>query len=43
MAVDPHGWPDYNHNIPFGNMTPLLFAVREGDLESELPVAGRGL
>jgi ankyrin repeat protein len=34
MAVPPHGYLDYNHAIPHGNDTPLLFAARVGDLDS---------
>ena len=34
MAVTPHGYLDYNKSIPHGNDTALLFAAREGDLES---------
>jgi ankyrin repeat protein len=34
MAVDPHGFPDYNKDIPHGGETALMFAARVGDLES---------
>src|SRR5581483_10332296 len=34
MAVPPHGYLPYNRNMPHGNDTALLFAVRSGDLES---------
>lgn len=34
MAVSPHGHPEYNRAIPFGNNTPLMFAARAGDLAS---------
>jgi ankyrin len=34
MAVPPHGKPEYNRMIPFGDETALLFAARVGDLES---------
>jgi uncharacterized protein len=34
MAVSPHGMLEYNRAIPHGNDTPLLFAVRSGDLAS---------
>jgi uncharacterized protein len=33
-AVSPHGHPDYNRSIPYGNNTPLMFAARAGDLAS---------
>jgi ankyrin repeat protein len=33
-AVSPHGHPDYNRSISYGNNTPLMFAARAGDLES---------
>ena len=33
-AVSPHGHPDYNRSIPYGNNTPLMFAARVGDLDS---------
>ena len=34
MAVPPHGLPEFNRMIPHGGSTALLFAAREGDLES---------
>jgi ankyrin repeat protein len=34
MAVPPHGYRPYNKTIPHGRDTALLFAAREGDLES---------
>lgn len=34
MAVFPHGNLDYNHTIPHGADTALIFAARAGDLES---------
>jgi ankyrin repeat protein len=34
MAVEPHGYPPYNRNIPAGGETALLFAARVGDLQS---------
>jgi ankyrin repeat protein len=34
MAVPPHGFPDYNRQIPHGGDTALMFAARVGDLES---------
>jgi ankyrin repeat protein len=34
MAVPPHGYPEYNRQIPHGSDTALLFAARVGDLES---------
>jgi ankyrin repeat protein len=34
MAVEPHGYPPYNKNIPAGGETALLFAARVGDLDS---------
>jgi len=34
MAVPPHGHPEYNRYIPHGGNTALMFAAREGDLES---------
>jgi ankyrin repeat protein len=34
MAVSPHGHPDYNRAIPFGNDTAMMFAARVGDLAS---------
>ncbi|MBM3756797.1 MAG: hypothetical protein FJW38_22785 [Acidobacteria bacterium] len=34
MAVPPHGYRPYNKAIPHGRDTALLFAAREGDLES---------
>jgi uncharacterized protein len=34
MAVPPHGVPEYNRAIPFGNDTALMFAARVGDAES---------
>jgi ankyrin repeat protein len=34
MAVPPHGYRDYNRQIPHGNDTALLFAARSGDVES---------
>jgi ankyrin repeat protein len=33
-AVSPHGNPDYNREISYGNNTPLMFAARVGDLAS---------
>ena len=33
-AVSPHGAPEYNREIPYGNNTPLMFAARVGDLAS---------
>ena len=33
-AVSPHGHPEYNRTIPYGNNTPLMFAARVGDLAS---------
>jgi ankyrin repeat protein len=33
-AVSPHGHPEYNRAIPYGNNTPLMFAARAGDLAS---------
>jgi ankyrin repeat protein len=33
-AVSPHGAPEYNRTIPYGNNTPLMFAARVGDLAS---------
>ena len=34
MAVPPHGYLPYNRAIPQGSDTALMFAAREGDLES---------
>jgi ankyrin repeat protein len=34
MAVPPHGYLGYNRQIPHGGDTALLFAAREGDLDS---------
>ncbi len=34
MAVPPHGYLPYNRAIPHGSDTALLFAARDGDLES---------
>ena len=34
MAVPPHGYLPYNRAIPHGGDTALLFAAREGDVES---------
>ena len=34
MAVPPHGHLDYNHAIPAGGETPLMFAARVNDLAS---------
>lgn len=34
MAVPPHGYLPYNKAIPHGGETALMFAAREGDLES---------
>jgi ankyrin repeat protein len=34
MAVPPHGYPDYNAQIPHGGDTALMFAARVGDLAS---------
>jgi ankyrin repeat protein len=34
MAVPPHGYLPYNKAIPHGGQTALMFAAREGDLES---------
>lgn len=34
MAVSPHGFADYNRNIPHGGETALMFAARVGDLPS---------
>ncbi len=34
MAVPPHGRPEYNREISHGGYTPLMFAVRAGDLRS---------
>jgi uncharacterized protein len=34
MAVPPHGYPDYNREIPHGGDTALMFAARVGDLTS---------
>jgi ankyrin repeat protein len=43
MAVPPHGYRDYNREIPHGGDTALLFAARSGDLESaRLLVAAGG-
>ena len=33
-AVSPHGAPEYNREILYGNNTPLMFAARVGDLAS---------
>jgi ankyrin repeat protein len=33
-AVSPHGHPEYNRAIPYGQYTPLMFAARVGDLAS---------
>jgi ankyrin repeat protein len=33
-AVSPHGHPEYNRAIPYGQNTPLMFAARVGDLAS---------
>lgn len=34
MAVPPHGYPEYNIQVPHGGDTALMFAARVGDLES---------
>ena len=34
LAVAPHGHPDYNRAVPYGNDTALMFAARAGDLAS---------
>lgn len=34
MAVPPHGYPEYNREIPHGGNTALMFAARAGDLAS---------
>ncbi len=34
MAVPPHGHPEYNRYIPHGSDSAMMFAAREGDLES---------
>lgn len=34
MAVSPHGMLQYNKDVPHGGDTALLFAARNGDLES---------
>jgi len=34
MAVPPHGYPEYNRQIPHGGNTALMFAARSGDLVS---------
>jgi ankyrin repeat protein len=34
MAIPPHGFPDYNKDIPHGGETALMFAARVGDVES---------
>jgi ankyrin repeat protein len=34
MAVEPHGLLEYNRAIPRGGDTALMFAARDGDLES---------
>ena len=34
MAVPPHGQPEYNADIPHGGNTALMFAARNGDLDS---------
>jgi ankyrin repeat protein len=34
MALPPHGFPDYNKAIPHGGETALMFAARNGDVES---------
>lgn len=34
MAVSPHGMLQYNKNVPHGGDTALMFASRNGDLES---------
>src|SRR4029077_7302627 len=34
MAVPPHGYPEYNRQIPHGGDTALMFAARVGDLAS---------
>jgi ankyrin repeat protein len=41
-AVSPHGHPDYNREIPYGNNTPLMFAARVGDLASARLLVGAG-
>ena len=42
MAVTPHGFADYNKNIPHGGETALMFAARVGDLPSAQLLVGAG-
>jgi ankyrin repeat protein len=42
MAVPPHGVPQYNKLIPHGRDTAMLFAARNGDLESAKLLAAAG-
>jgi ankyrin repeat protein len=42
MAVPPHGHPDYNRAIPHGDDSPLMFAVRAGDLASATLLVAAG-
>jgi ankyrin repeat protein len=42
QAVTPHGYLPYNHDIPFGSDTALLFAARAGDLASATLLVAAG-
>jgi uncharacterized protein len=42
MAVPPHGYREYNREIPHGGNTALLFAARSGDLASARHLVGAG-
>jgi uncharacterized protein len=42
MAVSPHGYLDYNRAIPHGGDTALMFAARDGDLESATRLLAAG-
>jgi ankyrin repeat protein len=42
MAVPPHGYLPYNKTVPHGGETALMFAARNGDLESTRLLAAAG-
>ena len=42
MAVSPHGYLPYNRAIPHGGETALMFAARDGDLDSAKVLVAAG-
>ncbi|MGC4081901.1 MAG: ankyrin repeat domain-containing protein [Vicinamibacterales bacterium] len=42
MAVSPHGMLQYNKDVPHGGDTALMFAARNGDLESARVLVAAG-